>query len=108
MARDDSPVVTQEHMQRAYAQLRRPDWPALDDMQRYTALYGVVRVRAVTMARGQTLPAEPTAAAAAPQGTTSLRANGQTERLQRRRDDTPRAQPFDHKRAAAGERPDDE
>lgn len=108
MSRPSDPVVTHQHIERAYAQLRRPDWPSLAEMQRWAAQYGVVRGRAVLMAHGQPLPHEPAAAAAPalPQALASARATGQTERLQRRRDDPPRF--FDHKRAAAGERPDDE
>lgn len=102
-----TPVVTHEHIERAYAQLRRADWPSLAEMQRWAALFGVVRGRAVSMAHGHTLPQEPAAASAAAPNP-SARATGRTERqqhLKRRRDDAPR---FDHKRAAAGERPDDD
>lgn len=95
-----APVVTAEHIERAYAQLRRPDWPSLPDMQRWAAQFGVVRGRAVLMAHGQTLPHEPVAA---PPALPSPRAAGRTERQQqqhRRRDDTTR---FDPKLAAAGD-----
>ncbi|MFY8017850.1 MAG: hypothetical protein ACOVN9_07015 [Inhella sp.] len=97
-------MVTTDHIERAYAQLRRADWPSLAEMQRWATQFAVVRGRAVSMAHGKPLPQEP-AAAGAPQPI-SPRAAGHTERqLQRRRIDAPQ---FDHKRAAAGERPDDE
>lgn len=101
-----SPVVTHEHIERAYAQLRRQDWPSLADMQRWATLFAVVRGCAVSMAHGRPLPPEPTAAAPLPAA--SARAAGLTQRLQRRRDDAPTGLAFDGKRAAAGERPDDE
>ncbi|MFG6413828.1 hypothetical protein ACG02S_07930 [Roseateles sp. DC23W] len=92
-----TPVVTPEHTQRAYAQLRRADWPPLDEMARWAKQYAIVTARASSLAHGRTLPPEP-AAAPAP-APASPRALGRTER--RRRDD--RAQAFDARAAAAGE-----
>ena len=52
-------AVTDEHMGRAYAQLRKPDWPTLAELQEAYVHYGLVRARALGLARGQTLPPEP-------------------------------------------------
>lgn len=98
-----APIVTTEHMQRAYAQLRRPDWPTFEDMQRLAIQFAIVRSRACDLANGRPLPPEPTGAPARALAAPSARANGQTER--RRRDDHLPA--VDFKSRAAGERDDD-
>lgn len=95
------PIVTTEHIQRAYTQLHRADWPPLDVMERFARQYAIVTARACSLAHGHTLPAEPTGAPA-PGPAPSARANGHTER--RRRDDAAGA--IDLKRAAAGDRDD--
>lgn len=59
-------IVEPEHLQRAYAQLRKPGWPSLEQLREAYAHYGMVRARAVALANGQTLPPEPTAAPPAP------------------------------------------
>lgn len=119
-----APIVTTEHMQRAYAQLREADWPSFDEMQRMATQFAIVRGRACDLANGRTLPPEPAGTSAPyiasspigyagittaripglmPSPTPSARANGQTER--RRRDDHLPA--VDLKSRAAGERDDD-
>ena len=56
------PDVTPEHLQRAYAQLRKPNWPTLEQMREAYVQFGVVRARAVALANGKVLPPEPVAA----------------------------------------------
>lgn len=92
------PIVTTEHIQRAYTQLQRADWPPLDVMERFARQYAIVTARASALAHGHTLPAEPTAAPQ-PAPAYSARALGHTER--RRRDDLSGA--VDLKRRAAGD-----
>lgn len=99
MSHRPAAIVTTEHIQRAYAQLRRPDWPPLDEMERWARQMAIVSARASSLAHGVTLPAEP---AAAPAPACSPRALGPTER--RRRDD---AAGLDFKSRAAGERDDE-
>lgn len=99
-----APIVTTDHMQRAYAQLRRPDWPSYEEMYRLFTQFSIVRARAVDIAHGRTLPPEPTGAPAPAPGRASARALGHTER--RRRDD--RALQVDLKCRAAGERDEQE
>ncbi len=96
-----APIVTTEHMRRAYAQLCKSDWPSFDEMQRLATQFAVVRGRAVSIASGHALPPEPTGAPA-PAPPCSRRTQGHTER--RRRDDAAGA--IDLKRAAAGDRDD--
>lgn len=98
--RAERPIVTTEHIQRAYTQLHRPDWPPLDVMERFARQYAIVTARACSLAHGRTLPDEPVAA---PAPCSSARALGHTER--RRRDDQPA--PLDLKSRAAGERDED-
>lgn len=62
MSNRPEPIVTPEHTERAYAQLRRPDWPPLDEMARWARQYAVITARASSLAHGQTLPPEPNAA----------------------------------------------
>lgn len=100
MTAHPAPIVTTDHIQRAYAQLRKADWPPLDEMQRMATQMAIVRSRACALANGRPLPAEPLAAAPAPRSP-SPRALGHTER--RRRDD----QAIDLKSRAAGEKPED-
>lgn len=96
-----APIVTTDHMQRAYAQLRKTDWPSFEEMQRLAMQFAIVRGRAVDLAHGRTLPPEPTGAAAPAPRPASPRALGHTER--RRRDDSA----VDLKSRAAGERHDE-
>lgn len=102
MSHHPAPIVTTDHVQRAYAQLRRADWPPLDVMVRFAKQMAIVNARASSLAHGHVLPAEPTAAPA-PAPAHSARALCRTER--RRRDDQP--QGLDLKRLASGERADD-
>lgn len=56
-------AVSDEHLQRAYAQVRRPGWPSLEELRAHYLDYSVVRARAVALANGQVLPPEPVATA---------------------------------------------
>lgn len=92
-------IVTTEHIQRAYAQLHRPDWPGLDEMQRMATQMAIVRARACALAHGHALPTEPTARLA-PATPPAANALGRTPH--RRRTDGA----TDIKRLAAGDRDD--
>ena len=97
--------ITHEHIERAYAQLRRLGWPTLAELERCHKLYLAVRGQAVNVACGKPLPPEPVS------HTPPLpQANAPPPRA-RRRDDTPSSPaPFDPRAAAAGEylHPDEE
>jgi hypothetical protein len=95
--------VTSEHLQRAYAQMRKPGTPSLDELRSYWALFNCIRGRAVGIAEGKVLPPEPVATAP-PTDPPPPRPPAP----QRRRDDAPA--PFSTRAAAAGEyvHPDDE
>jgi hypothetical protein len=86
--------VTPDHMARAYAQMRKPGMPSLDELRDHWVLYSCIRNRALGIARGQALPPEP--AAASPPVQTPA-----PPPAYRRRDDTPPR--FDPRAAAAGE-----
>jgi hypothetical protein len=103
MSAHETAIVTAEHLQRAYAQLRRPDWPDLDEMNRVAKQMAIVRARACALAHGQALPNEPVARHAPATLAASSRPLCPTER--RRRDDHFPA--IDLKSRAAGERDDD-
>lgn len=107
MSDRQAPIVTPEHVKRAYAQLRRPDWPPLDEMARLAKQYAIVSARASSLAHGQTIPPEPVAApvaaATALPSAYGARALGHTERRRRADMDA-----IDLKSRAAGERDDQE
>ncbi|MEJ1935291.1 hypothetical protein WDZ92_34280, partial [Nostoc sp. NIES-2111] len=78
-------TLNRDHIERAYAQMRRHDWPPLAELERCHNLYLAVRGQAVNVAAGKPLPPEPVARhppvpqAAAPPPPPRMR----------RRDDTP-------------------
>lgn len=92
-------ALTTEHIARAYAQLRRHDWPTLAELERCHKLYLIVRGQAVNVAEGRPMPREPTATAV-PMPAPAPRAAAPPPQA-RRRDDRPL--PFDPRAAAAGE-----
>lgn len=51
--------VTPDHLQRAYAQLRKPSWPSLEALREAYVHYATVRARAVALATGAVLPPIP-------------------------------------------------
>lgn len=88
-------AVTDEHLERAYAQVRRPGWPSLAELKAHYVDYSIVRARAVDLANGRPLPPEPVATyppapPAAPKPSP-----------QRRRSDAPA--PFSTRAAQSGE-----
>lgn len=91
---------TAAHMDRAFAQLRKPGWPTLQELAEAARHYGMVRARAVAMANGQTFPAEPTAAPT-PEPRGVFTPVVRPPPPQRRRSDPATA--FDPRAAAAGE-----
>lgn len=94
-----------EHIARAYAQMRRADWPALSELERCHKLYLIVRGQAVNVATGRPLPREPLATPAPPP-----RAAAPPTPARRREDRPPAPAPFSTRAAQAGEyvHPDDE
>ncbi len=90
--------VTDAHLQRAYAQMRKPDWPPLDALCDAAKRYALVRARATALANGQVLPPEP--AGASPPTTRPAPAAAPHALPQRRRDDTTT---FSTRAAQAGE-----
>lgn len=90
--------LTHEHIERAYAQLRRFDWPTLAELERCHKLYLAVRGQAVNVASGKPLPPEPVSRI--PPLPQALAPPARA----RRRDDTPSGpMPFDPRAAASGE-----
>lgn len=87
--------VTNEHLQRAYAQMRKAGTPSLDELRSYWTLYSCIRNRAIGIANGQVLPPEPVVE---PPPSPPVRAG--PPRTERRRTDP---HPFDPRAAAAGE-----
>lgn len=92
-------ALTREHLERAYAQVARPGWPTLDQLEQAHARLMIVRGRAVGIATGHPVPTEPVAAPMAAPATTPSRAAPL-----RRRDDAPlREVPYSTRMAAAGD-----
>lgn len=52
-------VVTREHLERAYAQTRKPGWPSLDELREHWHHFSVIRAQAQQIANGNPLPAAP-------------------------------------------------
>jgi len=106
-----APVVTNDHLQRAFEQARRPDWPpTLHELLTAVARAKLVQGLAQRLAKGQGMSAAldevepappPLRRSDFPPRPPSARALGHTER--RRRDD----QGVDLKSRAAGEREDE-
>lgn len=104
-----------EHLDRAYAQLRRPGWPSLAALREAHCHYGIVRARACQLANGEPLPPLPPLAAqpqlrappltpaanlATSPATPATPASGPPHRRRRSDNATP---VFDTRLAAAGE-----
>lgn len=89
--------VRPEHLERAYAQMRKKDTPPLDVLRDYYTLFVCIRGRALGIAQGQVMPPEPVAAPPPPKPPPAA---AHPSPPQRRRHD---AHPFDPRAAASGE-----
>lgn len=92
-------AVQPEHIERAYAQLRKPGWPSLAELRDAYLRFGVIRARAAALAAGQVLPPEPTATPPPPAAARHTSTSSAPLPHRRRSDATA----FDPRAAAAGE-----
>lgn len=92
-------IVTREHLERAYAQTRKPGWPSLDELREHWHHFSVIRAQAQQIANGNPMPPAPVSPVVPAVQAKPVQTPAYMPR-RRREDGTPG---IDHKLAASGE-----